>query len=172
MLHSRLAKSQILSNCKIVMRKVLSFALEPLLFWTRITTSDILYSKTLKKGNTMGAPSKVRKIQLVEIQPGKRVAANPELNSTYKEVTNYAELEGRMHQAATRMVNVLSPEIFDIVEVDAFHCDGRQHCCGVMVRKQQLYRGLRQQHDARWELRELGRSIELFGKKYIETSRK
>lgn len=31
-----------------------------------------------------------------------------------------------MYQAATQ-VNVLSPEMLNIVEVDAFHGDGRQH---------------------------------------------
>ena len=80
-------------------------------------------------------------------------------------------LGDRMYQAATK-VNVLSPEILHIVEVDALHCDRKQYCCDDKARKQQLYRGLRQWHDTRWKTCELGRSIELFRKKYVETSRK
>ena len=80
-------------------------------------------------------------------------------------------LGDRMYQAATQ-VNVLSPEILHIVEVDALHYDRKQYCCDDKARKQQLYRGLRQWHDTRWKTCELGRSIELFRKKYIETSRK
>ena len=70
-------------------------------------------------------------------------------------------LGDRMYQAATQ-VNVLSPEILHIVEVDALHYDRKQYCCDDKARKQQLYRGLRQWHDTRWKTCELGRSIELF----------
>ena len=52
------------------------------------------------------------------------------------------------------------------------HNDRKQYCCDDKARKQQLYRGLRQWHDTRWKTCELGRSIELFAMKYIETSRK
>jgi hypothetical protein len=89
------------------------------------------------------------------------------------EVTNQMMLGDRMYQAATQ-VNVLSPEIVLIVEVDAFHESRRQHCCNVArARKQQLYRGLRQWHDTKWVKCELGRSIGFSGKKteYIKTSR-
>lgn len=89
------------------------------------------------------------------------------------EVTNQMMLGDRMYQAATQ-VNVLSPEIPLIVEVDALHFDRRQNCWDVTARKQQLYRGLRQWHDTRWIECELGRSTGFSEKKteYIETSRK
>lgn len=80
-------------------------------------------------------------------------------------------LGDRMYQAATQ-VNVLSPEMVHIVEVDALHNDRRRNCCGDKARKQRLYRGLRQWHGTRWKTCELGRSIELFEMKYVETSRK
>jgi hypothetical protein len=37
----------------------------------------------------------------------------------FEEVTNQAELKRRMYQAVTK-VNVLSPVIYDVVEVDVF----------------------------------------------------
>ena len=76
----------------------------------------------------MRAPSEARVNRLVRIQPGQRIAASPELNSTSKEVTNWMKLEEWMYQAVTK-VNVLSPVMTYIVEVDAFHRDGRQHHC-------------------------------------------
>ncbi len=79
------------------------------------------------------------------------------------------KLKEWIHQAATK-VNVLSPENILIIEADAVHVAGRQYCCNVMARKQQLYRGLRQWHDVRWEICELGRSIKLSYKEYTETS--
>ena len=75
----------------------------------------------------MRAPSEAHIVQLVQIQPEQRLATSSELNLTYGEVTSRAKLEERMYQAVTQ-VNVLSPEIFVIVEVDAFHCDGRRNC--------------------------------------------
>lgn len=90
---------------------------------------------------------------------------------TSGEATNQMKLGDRMYQAATK-VNVLSPVMTDIIEVDAFHSDRRQYCCGDKARKQQLYRGLRQWHDTRWIICELGRSIELSDDEYTKTSRK
>jgi hypothetical protein len=75
----------------------------------------------------MRAPSEAHSNQLVKIQPTQRLTTSVERNSALEEVTNPVKPEWRMYQAATQ-VNVLSPEINDIVEVDAFHCDGRQHC--------------------------------------------
>ena len=75
----------------------------------------------------MGAPSEAHIIQLVKIQPEKRLAISSEQNLTCRAVTNCTKLEGWMHQAVTQ-VNVLSPEIIVIVEVDAFHCVGRRNC--------------------------------------------
>ena len=78
------------------------------------------------------------------------------------------KLKERIYQAATQ-VNVLSPETSLIVEADTFHFEGKPHCCNVIARKQQLYRGLRQWHGIRWKRCELGRSIELL-EGYTETS--
>lgn len=70
---------------------------------------------------------------------------------------------------ATMQMKVSSPVTLHVVEVDAVHLCGRQNCCNVMVRKQQLYRGLRQLHGIRWKIRKLGRSFELL-EWYVETS--
>jgi len=75
----------------------------------------------------MRAPSEAHMVQLVQIQSKQRLATSFEQNLTYSEVTSCAKLKEWMHQAVTQ-VNVLSPEILVIVEVDAFHCDGRQNC--------------------------------------------
>jgi len=79
----------------------------------------------------MRAPSEAHVNQLVKIQPEQRLATSSEQNSTFREVTNWVKLEGWMYQAATK-VNVLSPEMIHIVEVDAFHCDGRLYYCDVI----------------------------------------
>ena len=76
----------------------------------------------------MRAPSKAHVNQLVKIRHEQRLATSSEQNSTFREVTTWAKLEGWMYQAATK-VNVLSPEITYIVEVDAFHDDGRLYYC-------------------------------------------
>ncbi len=76
----------------------------------------------------MRAPSEAHINQLVRIQHGQRTAASPELNPTFREVTNWMKLGEWMYQAVTK-VNVLSPVMSFIVEVDAFHCDGRQYRC-------------------------------------------
>jgi len=70
---------------------------------------------------------------------------------------------------ATMQMNVSSPVISYVVEVDAVHVCGRQNCCSDMASKQQLYRGLRQLHGIRWRIHELGRSIGLL-KGYARTS--
>lgn len=66
-----------------------------------------------------------------------------------------------MYQAATK-VNVLSPEMSIIVGVEAFHCDRKQHARIRFGKNAESYRGLRQWHDARWNLGELGRSNDFF----------
>lgn len=70
---------------------------------------------------------------------------------------------------APMQMNVLSPVTILVVEVDVVHIYRRQNCCNDMASKQQLYRGLRQEHGIRWVIRELGRSIELL-KWYAKTS--
>lgn len=60
---------------------------------------------------------------------------------------------------ATTQVNVLSPEMSYVVEVDTFHAEGRQHHRARQGKGLWLYRGLRQLHGIRWMIRELGRSI-------------
>jgi len=76
----------------------------------------------------MSAPSEADINQLVKIQRGQRLATSPELNPTFREVTNWVKLGEWMYQAATK-VNVLSPVMSNVVEVDAFHSDRRQHHC-------------------------------------------
>ena len=78
----------------------------------------------------MRAPSEAHVNQLVEIQRGQRLATSPEQNLTYGKATTCAKLRGWMYQAVTK-VNVLSPVITHVVEVDAVHDDRRQYCCDV-----------------------------------------
>ena len=66
-----------------------------------------------------------------------------------------------MGQAATK-VNVLSPVILDIVGAEVFHIIRRQHDGNRFGKVVSSYRGLRQWHDSRWKLCELGRSSDLF----------
>jgi|SRR3989339_629794 len=58
----------------------------------------------------MSAPSEIYTDQLVEIQPGERLATTPEPNSAPGEVTCLREARGRGYQAATQ-VKGLSPEM-------------------------------------------------------------
>src|SRR3989338_8991245 len=81
------------------------------------------------------------------------------------------KLRRGIYQAVTQ-VNVLSPEIVDIVEADTVHDDGRQYYMTHYRRESIGYRGLRQWHDIRWKRRKLGRSIKFFVKKYAETSQR
>ena len=74
----------------------------------------------------MRAPSEAHRNQLVKIQLTQRLTTSVKLNFAFEEVTNQMKPKGGMYQATTQ-VNVLSPEIFDIIEADAFHCDGRQY---------------------------------------------
>jgi hypothetical protein len=78
------------------------------------------------------------------------------------------KLRERIYQAVMQ-INVLSPETSHIVEVDAVHIRGRQHHHARNDKGLWLYRGLRQWHDIRWMIRELGRSTELL-ERYAETS--
>ena len=51
----------------------------------------------------MRAPRKVRKNQLVQIQPMQRLAISIELNPTHQEVTNDVKLGGGTEQTATQV---------------------------------------------------------------------
>ena len=83
-------------------------------------------------------------------------------------MTNIVKLIERTYQAATQ-VNVLSPEIPKIIEVDVL-CETEDSMKGsVKVSYHLLYRGLRQWHDMKWTLYELGRSS-IFSQEYAETS--
>ena len=55
----------------------------------------------------------------------------------------------RMYQAVTK-VNVLSPVIFNVVEVDVFIIAENNTKVGAMASWHSLYRSLRQWHDTRW----------------------
>ena len=76
----------------------------------------------------MSAPSEVHRDHPVKILDVQRLATDTELNSTLEEVTNSVKLEGRMYQAATRM-NVFSPVMINIAEVDGLHFAGRRNPC-------------------------------------------
>ena len=78
------------------------------------------------------------------------------------------KLKGWIYQAATQ-VNVLSPVTKLVAEVDTVHDDGRQHMHNRKGEGVQLCRGLRQWHDIRWKMCELGRSIGLLDR-YTKTS--
>lgn len=75
----------------------------------------------------MSAPREAHNIQLVKIQRGQSLTNSPELNPALVKVTEQVKPGSRMYQAATQ-VNVLSPVIFNIIEVDTLHLSGRQHC--------------------------------------------
>ena len=74
----------------------------------------------------MSAPSKAHNIQLVKIQRGQSLTNSPELNLALVKVTEQVKPGGRMYQAATQ-VNVLSPVIVIMIEVDTLHGSGRQY---------------------------------------------
>lgn len=76
-----------------------------------------------------GAPSEAHRNQLVKIQLTQRLTTSVKLNFAFEEVTNQVKPKGKMDQAATQ-VNVLSSEMLNIVEVDAFFIDGRQYYLG------------------------------------------
>ena len=114
----------------------------------------------------MRAPSEVHINQWVQIPHGQGRAAHSELNSTFREATNWMKLEGWMYQATTRTsVNVLSHEKFIIAGVDTVHNGGRLHRCTAKAKGTATCRGLRQLHGTRWKIGELGRSIGFSKKK-------
>lgn len=106
----------------------------------------------------MSAPSKARKKQLVKIRPTQRLAISVELNSIQQEVMNVVKLEGGTKQTATQ-VKGLSPEMFDIIEADIFHCMEGSKWSSANGELFSLYRGRRPWYVLRWILRELGRSL-------------
>ena len=59
-------------------------------------------------------------------------------------------------------MNVLSPVIFDVKEVDSFHILEDSTIYSDMVRNKLLFRGLRQWYGTEWRLQELGRAEVLF----------
>ena len=71
------------------------------------------------------------------------------------------KLGERIYQAVMQ-VNVLSSEIYDIVEADTVIIVEGKRKVDVKASQPLLYRSLRQQHDIRWCLLELGRSAALF----------
>ena len=74
-----------------------------------------------------------------------------------------------MHQAVTQ-VNVLSHEISVSQEPTLLIGVEGNKCCYVKASQQQTCRGLRQLHGTRWEICELGRSIEFLKERYEQTS--
>lgn len=57
-----------------------------------------------------------------------------------QEVTNVMKPVAATYQAATQ-VKVLSPEMYDIIEADVFHCTEGSRKGSVMVSYHALYRG-------------------------------
>jgi len=119
--------------------------------------------------DTMRAPSKALNLQTVKIRPMQRLTTSIEPTTARQAVTNVVKpVEGTV-QAATK-VKVLSPEILNIVEVDALHyAEGRMKG-DAMVSHHSLYRGLSPWHVLRWKLSELGRSSVFLGTRYVKTS--
>lgn len=74
------------------------------------------------------------------------------------------KLKERNYQTVTQ-VNVLSPEIFNIPEVDLVHLQRRHHFCirhgEDKIKNAETRRGLSQWYDNKWKLSELGRSCKL-----------
>ena len=112
----------------------------------------------------------MRKNQLVRIQRVQRLTTSTEPTIALQEVTNVVKPMEGTYQAATQ-VKVLSPEIFNIIEVDVFHCAEDSMKDDAKVSHHSLYRGPSPWHDMRWSLRKLGRSL-VFSKGYAGTSRK
>jgi hypothetical protein len=109
----------------------------------------------------MRVPSEAPKVQSVEIRPMQSIASSMEVNFASVAVTKQVKPEESMYQAATK-VNVLSPVISCVVGVEVVHKNRRQHVRIRLGESAVSYRGLRQWHDARWILGELGRSNDFF----------
>jgi hypothetical protein len=116
----------------------------------------------------MSAPSKVRKNQSVRIRPMQSLTNSIEATIALQEVTNVMKLIEATYQATTQ-VKVLSPEMYDIIEADVFHCAEGSMNGDAMVSHHSLYRGQSPWHVMRWNLRKLGRSS-VFSKEYVGTS--
>lgn len=110
----------------------------------------------------------VRKEQLVKIQPRQSLANNLEQTIMLRKVTSVVKLMEWTIQGTTK-VKVLSPEIFNIIEVDIFHKMEDSMKGSDKVSYHSLYRDLRPCHVLRWTLNELGRSF-VFLLRYVGTS--
>ena len=116
----------------------------------------------------MSAPRKVRKNQLVRIQPMQSLTNSIEATIALQEVTNVMKPIEATYQAAMQ-VKVLSPGKSNIIEVDVFTQTEDNMKDDDMVSHYTLYRGLSPWHDMKWNLRELGRSS-VFSRGYVGTS--
>jgi hypothetical protein len=116
----------------------------------------------------MSAPRKVLKEQSVRIRSIQSLTNSIEPTIALHEVTSVMKPIGGTYQAATQ-VKVLSPEMYDIIEADVFHCAESSMKDDDMVSHHSLYRGRSPWHDMRWNLRELGRSS-IFSREYVGTS--
>ena len=111
---------------------------------------------------------KALNLQSVRIRPMQSLTNSIEATIALQKVTNVMKPIEATYQAATQ-VKVLSPEIFDIIEVDVLFSTENSMRDGAMVSHYSLYRGLSPWHDVRWKLSELGRSS-VFSKGYARTS--
>ena len=116
----------------------------------------------------MRAPRKVHKEQSVKIRSIQSITNSIEPTIALQEVTNVMKPVEGTYQAATQ-VKVLSPEMYDIIEADVFHCAEGSMKGNDKVSHHSLYRGLSPWHDMRWNLCKLGRSS-MFSKEYAGTS--
>ncbi len=116
----------------------------------------------------MSAPSKAFNLQSVKIRSVQRLTTRIEPTIARQAVTNVVKPMEGTYQAATQ-VKVLSPEIFNIVEADVFHCAESSMKDDTLVSHHSLYRGLSPWHGVKWKLDELGRSS-MSLKRYVGTS--
>lgn len=123
-------------------------------------TDEIKEADFLLKEKCMSAPSKVRNKQSVRIRSMQRLTTSIELTTAGQMVTNGLKPVERTCQTATQ-VKVLSPEIFNITEVDVFHCAEDCMKNSAKVSCYSLCRGLSPWYGMRWILCKLGRSLAL-----------
>jgi hypothetical protein len=88
---------------------------------SRRSLRDSFSSDLIEREKIMSAPRKVRKNQLVRIQPMQSLTNSIEATIALQEVTNVMKPIEATYQAATQ-VKVLSSEIPENIEADVFHC--------------------------------------------------
>lgn len=116
----------------------------------------------------MRAPREALKVQLVRIQSRQSLASSLEQTTMLRKVTSVVKLVEWTTQGTTK-VKVLSPEIFDVIEVDTMHIVEDSMKGNAKASYHSLYRDLRPYHVLKWILGELGRSF-IFLLRYVGIS--